>query len=198
MPELAYQVVCGQEHCLCVSVDGRVFGWGLNHYGQVGVGNVEVVADPRLVLEDKNNFIDDIQAGLYASLAKSKQGSLFVWGLNQGPYTQNASMVVQVKNRFNDVVNFSCLDRSAIQMIPRQQKDLKVKKITAGYYHFGAIADNNQLYVWGDNADNCFGFDKFNDEQVTNLIFPHAVHLAQTVQDICFGGYHSLAKVQTH
>lgn len=52
-----------------------------------------------------------------------------------------------------------------------------MKVITAGYYHFGAITDDGKLYAWGDNNYGCLGFEKFNEDLIVNLIFPHAVDL---------------------
>lgn len=32
------QVACGEVHCTALSKDGRLFGWGLSNYGQLGLG----------------------------------------------------------------------------------------------------------------------------------------------------------------
>ena len=32
------QIACGETHSLCLSKDGKIYGWGTSMYGQLGLG----------------------------------------------------------------------------------------------------------------------------------------------------------------
>ncbi|MCQ2816466.1 MAG: hypothetical protein MJ252_04280 [archaeon] len=46
-PSKIVNIVCGQSHTLAIGKDDRVYSWGLNTYGQLGVGKtIEEVPEP--------------------------------------------------------------------------------------------------------------------------------------------------------
>lgn len=79
-----YRVAAGDYHSLAISINGRVFAWGKNSYGQLGNGNANDSARP---VEITNNFplndddqIEVIYAGPDTSFAVSAKGKAFGWG----------------------------------------------------------------------------------------------------------------------
>ena len=48
------EISCGQSSSMALSEDGKIFCWGFNGNGQLGVGNESIVAVPTLLkaLED--------------------------------------------------------------------------------------------------------------------------------------------------
>ena len=40
-------IACGASHSLVLTTDGRVYGWGANMYGQLGLGHFRDVAVPQ-------------------------------------------------------------------------------------------------------------------------------------------------------
>jgi alpha-tubulin suppressor-like RCC1 family protein len=32
------EIACGETHCIVLSREGKVFGWGMSMYGQLGLG----------------------------------------------------------------------------------------------------------------------------------------------------------------
>ena len=64
-------------------VDGAVFAWGCNRYGQLGVDNNESSIEPQQILKLSAFYIIQIAAGGSHSLAVTNSGALFSWGKNR-------------------------------------------------------------------------------------------------------------------
>ena len=85
LPAVIIDLACGDNHCLALAFDGRVFGWGGNFYGQVGDGTTADVATPREITgAGWSTRALGIGAGRFHSLAYDTQGSVWAWGSNGG------------------------------------------------------------------------------------------------------------------
>ena len=95
-------IAAGAEHTLCLSEAGRVFAWGCNAVGQLGLGGdseaalartrgpdapvtsagppINTCAEPAEVAGLHGHGIVSIAAGRYHSLAVTKRGQVFTWG----------------------------------------------------------------------------------------------------------------------
>lgn len=70
----------GARHSLILCSNGKVYCFGDNSDGQC-CGLEKMVEQPMLVsFEDEKEFIIDIKAGFNHSMAKSKNGKVYVWG----------------------------------------------------------------------------------------------------------------------
>jgi alpha-tubulin suppressor-like RCC1 family protein len=70
----------GIEHALAIS-DGKLFAWGSNGYGQLGISpGVSTTNSPTLV-DDTQTWISCF-AGAFHSFAVNSNGELFAWGKN--------------------------------------------------------------------------------------------------------------------
>lgn len=77
------QVVCGGSHSGVLTESGRVFMWGLNKNGQLGLGiKVDSVAEPRPVdwAEMGSNKASALVCGRSHSAMVTTEGRVFVWG----------------------------------------------------------------------------------------------------------------------
>ncbi|XP_050515460.1 probable E3 ubiquitin-protein ligase HERC1 isoform X1 [Diabrotica virgifera virgifera] len=59
----------GTEHCLFLSTCGKVFGWGMNTEGQLGLPHVSLVREPEIIGELSNKGIKQISTGRTHSAA---------------------------------------------------------------------------------------------------------------------------------
>ena len=59
-------VACGDEHCVALSDTGRLFAWGANKRGQLGVGHTDGVCAPTPVLLPTDLGADGGMGGLGA------------------------------------------------------------------------------------------------------------------------------------
>ena len=69
-----------QEHVLALAADGRVYAWGVNSSGQLGLGDTRNRNAPALISSLAD--VTGIAAGQDFSLALKTDGSLWAWGNN--------------------------------------------------------------------------------------------------------------------
>ena len=51
------QIACGYDHCLALTANGEVYGWGDNLFGQVGVPSPSVIVEPKKLSFDNKEQI---------------------------------------------------------------------------------------------------------------------------------------------
>ncbi|KAG2484325.1 hypothetical protein HYH03_016867 [Edaphochlamys debaryana] len=82
-------VAAGAGHTLCLTESGRVFAWGCNSTGQLGLGRGAggaggFTARPSLVEALTGQRVVSIAAGAVHSLAVTEEGRLYAWGAAAG------------------------------------------------------------------------------------------------------------------
>lgn len=83
------KIACGPYHSFALSKEGKVWGWGLNNFGEIGsqsnAGEDDAVILRPVILTDLEDYkIIDIDGGVHHSLACSDKGDLFTWGRIDG------------------------------------------------------------------------------------------------------------------
>jgi alpha-tubulin suppressor-like RCC1 family protein len=76
-------VSVGYAHMLALSDEGRVYAWGRNFYGQLGVGDHKDKPSPQLISFLQEEQVVEVNAGQYHSLAVTAKGDIFGWGYNR-------------------------------------------------------------------------------------------------------------------
>ncbi|XP_048366402.1 E3 ISG15--protein ligase Herc6-like [Sphaerodactylus townsendi] len=77
------QVACGHYHSIALTKDGRVFSWGQNIYGQLGIGKeVSSHGRPQHVTALDGIPLAQVAAGGAHSFALSLLGVAYGWGRN--------------------------------------------------------------------------------------------------------------------
>lgn len=71
------------DHTIAKTSLKKVYAWGDNSHGQLGVGHFKRVKKPRLIEHFKNNFvIQQVASSAYGSIVLDSNGRLFWWGTN--------------------------------------------------------------------------------------------------------------------
>jgi len=137
------------NHSMALTLDGRVYAWGENHYGELGT-------DPAIA--EKRNFAAPVEglppaAGFslggstcmpYSepcsgfSLALTEGGDVYSWGINNG----------------NQLGDGTTLTRHAPTMI---ELTAEIVKIFSGRFFSFAIDFSGEVWVWGSNWTGCLG-----------------------------------------
>jgi len=135
------QVAAGQTHSLALSSDGKIYGWGQNNFGQIGISNasssnVPVPVDTSGVLSGKT--IIQIASGIYHSIALASDGTIYGWGRNG--FGQLGDGEINALNNPPVAVDMSgaLSGKTVIQ-------------IAAGGNHSLALASDGSIYTWGQN-----------------------------------------------
>ena len=80
-------IAAGSAHCLAHSPDGKVYGWGYNGRGQLGIGSTGVAVSPPAVMNagpDGMNNINDLAAGgNFSIMIRNSDRAVFVAGDDQ-------------------------------------------------------------------------------------------------------------------
>lgn len=122
------KVASSTDHSLAIDSLGRLWGWGINTWGQLGLGDQVGRPVPTLINDTHQwiaigcgygtSFTID-SAGVLYSCGDNRSGTLGLGSSSTSPYT-------------------------TLQMVSGGWVD-----VDAGYYHAAGIATNGYLYTWG-------------------------------------------------
>jgi hypothetical protein len=141
--EKVIMISCGSHHSMALTESGRVYSWGLNNCGQLGISNTYETNRPVAVSVDSFiwgkifsiNNIEKISCGREHSLLLSRDGDIYAFGNNNksqlGFNTNDNKQLFPSKlsintNKFIDIKSHNYFDISI------------------------ALSVNNKYYVWGD------------------------------------------------
>lgn len=139
------QAAAGGYHILALDENGDVWGWGENYFKQSdgNVCNARYIITPCRVLQGKD--VIQIGAGEYISLALTKSGEVYTWGDGQRGQTGNGT-----KNAIN-----------GFYKIPQEYfNNQPVVLIGAAYEGGYAVNASGEIFGWGDDEANSFGYPK--------------------------------------
>jgi len=138
------QVATGESHSLALTGGGRVFGWGNNTEGQLGLGlPSHVVSKPKLIAE-----LDFVAIVASEEWAKSQATS----DLDDAS-PQLAPCFDEMASLADEVVPFPQME-TASQILPRVPK---IQSIAASGSYSVAISTSGHVYGWGCNDTGVLG-----------------------------------------
>lgn len=124
-------VSCSAGLTVALTLDGRVFCFGLNRWGQCGIPGLQHVYEPRLVnLPERIAMVD---AGLQHCLAVGHSGRAYAWGKG-------------TRGQLGDGEN----DTSTTPVVVKGAAGLaSAVAVSAGFNHSAALTADGLVYVWG-------------------------------------------------
>ena len=172
-------ISCGAFHNLALTASGDVYSWGLNDYGQLGLGHTSSVVAPRRIVEGLEGVqIADFSCGGWHSGLLSTAGEVYVFG--RGEYGRLG---------LSDKSGSSKLRPTKI-WIPLD--GIKIVQVSCGGSHTMAVASNGTAWAWGRGS---FGRLGTGEERVANAPIeiplpggPERGHVGA----VAAGGRHSL------
>ena len=182
IPQIKFkQLSLGGGHVLGLSIDNKLYSWGLNVFGQLGLGHNDNVDHPTLVEKiayfeaqsqeydstnilketkfNNNQIILDIKAGPQHSLFLS-DNCIYSCGFAKfgslGYYFNNMNDNEPSENNI-----FTKFDLDKYFTFKNDKH--KITKIATGLAHSGCVINDKKIFIWGNNKDlSINGFKKFN------------------------------------
>jgi len=167
------KIVTGGKHTLSLKVDGTVWAYGQNTYGQLGIGTQETTDNPIKVEFGTGVKIVDIACGEEHSMALDSAGNVYVWGRNNYFQLGNSTDIfVSLPKKIESIANAT--------------------KIAAGNSNSFVITQDKNAYSWGLNANGECGIGSY-----TNKITVTKAKFLSDVIDIKPGKNHTIALKST-
>ncbi|KAK3347165.1 putative regulator of chromosome condensation protein [Lasiosphaeria hispida] len=167
----AEKLSCGSYHCFVIDKQGRVIGWGLNNYAELGI-EAEAGTDggyvmrPQIVDSFEDHQVASIAGGEHHSLACTTDGTLLTWGRIDGHQVGQKIEVFTEQNTIFDDKN-----NPRILLIPEPIPEVTdVVSVAAGTDHSLAITKEGKVYTWGFSANYQTGQGVIEDVKVPTLI----------------------------
>ncbi|XP_053559395.1 probable E3 ubiquitin-protein ligase HERC3 [Bombina bombina] len=167
------EVACGEKHSVFLLKDGNVYSCGCNQYGQLGHEDKGGNAGQVTGLDGEH--IIHVACGQFHNLALNSQGHLFSWGSGADGQLGHSMIETTIP-------------------VPRLIKKLnqqKILQVSCGNHHCLTLADDGQIFTWGQNHFGQLGLGKsFNSQSSPQRVKSlDGIPLAQ----VAAGGSHSFA-----
>ncbi|XP_030046534.1 probable E3 ubiquitin-protein ligase HERC6 isoform X2 [Microcaecilia unicolor] len=173
------QVTCGHYHSIALLKDGRVFSWGQNNHGQLGLGKgINSQASPQRVTSLEGIPLAQVAAGGAHSFALSLSGAVFGWGRN-----------------IAGQLGFNHVGQKAGQFKPYSVaalQNLGAIYISCGDEHTAVLTRDGSVFTFGDNA-----YGQLGHSPTSQSAGPQKIEIDGLVSQIACGSYHTLAFVFT-
>lgn len=154
-------------HMLAIRIDGTLWGWGNNYFGQLGDGSAINQVSP-LQVGIATNWTS-VACGDIHTVALRSDGTLWAWGGNGygqvgDGSTTNRSVPIQIGSSTNWV------------------------SVACGKHHSVAVRSDGTLWTWGYN-----GYGQIGDGSTAHRNSPVQVGSATNWASVACGEYHTVA-----
>ncbi|XP_007085535.2 X-linked retinitis pigmentosa GTPase regulator isoform X3 [Panthera tigris] len=161
---------CGDEHTAVVTGNNKLYMFGSNNWGQLGLGSKSTVSKPTCVKALKPEKVKFAACGRNHTLVSTEGGKVYAaGGNNEG---QLGLGDTEERNTFHLISFFT--------------SQHKIKQLSAGSNTSAALTEDGELFMWGDNSEGQIGL-----KDVTNVCVPQQVTVGKPISWISCGYYHS-------
>ncbi|XP_048029451.1 retinitis pigmentosa GTPase regulator b isoform X1 [Megalobrama amblycephala] len=168
--DVPLRISCGDEHTALVTENGKLFMFGSNNWGQLGLGTKSTVNKPTCVKALKSESVKLAACGRTHTLVYTSRGNLYAsGGNNEGQLGLG-----------------DCDDRASFHLVDFFSKHGPIKMLAAGSNTSAALTQDGRLYMWGDNSEGQIGLGK-----ESNALTPQEVSVGKRVSWVSCGYYHS-------
>nr|XP_015219953.1 PREDICTED: X-linked retinitis pigmentosa GTPase regulator [Lepisosteus oculatus] len=166
----AKQISCGDEHTALITENGKLYMFGSNNWGQLGLGTKSTVNKPTCVKALKSEKVKLAACGRNHTIVYTAQGKLYsTGGNNEGQL---------------GLGDFE--ERTTFHQLDFFNTETRVKMLAAGSNMSAALTEEGKLFMWGDNSEGQIGLANKNGACV-----PQEVSVGKPVVWVSCGYYHS-------
>nr|XP_004457703.1 X-linked retinitis pigmentosa GTPase regulator isoform X2 [Dasypus novemcinctus] len=161
---------CGDEHSALVTGNNKLYMFGSNNWGQLGLGSKVTICKPTCVKALKPEKVKFAACGRNHTLISTEGGNVYAAGGNN-----------EGQLGLGDTE-----ERNTFQLISFFTSQHKIKQLSAGSNTSAALTEDGKLFMWGDNSEGQIGL-----QNVINMCVPHQVTIGKPISWISCGYYHS-------
>ncbi|XP_030657711.1 X-linked retinitis pigmentosa GTPase regulator-like isoform X2 [Nomascus leucogenys] len=161
---------CGDEHSAVVTRNNKLYMFGSNNWGQLGLGSKSAVSKPTCVKALKPEKVKLAACGRNHILVSTEGGNVYATGGNNEG--QLGLGDTEERNTFHVISFFT--------------SEHKIKQLSAGSNTSAAVTEDGRLFMWGKNSEGQIGL-----KNVPNVCVPQQVTIGKPVSWISCGYYHS-------
>ncbi|XP_011382750.1 X-linked retinitis pigmentosa GTPase regulator isoform X2 [Pteropus vampyrus] len=163
-------LACGDEHTAIITGNNKLYMFGSNNWGQLGLGSRSTVSKPTCVKALKPEKVKFAACGRNHTLVLTEEGKVYAaGGNNEG---QLGLGDTEDRNTFHPICFFT--------------SQHQLKQLSAGSNTSAALTVDGNLFMWGDNSEGQIGL-----KNVPNVCVPHQVTVGKPIAWISCGYYHS-------
>ncbi|XP_006864359.1 PREDICTED: X-linked retinitis pigmentosa GTPase regulator [Chrysochloris asiatica] len=163
-------ISCGDEHTAVITGNNKLYMFGSNNWGQLGLGSKSTIYKPTCVKALKPEKVKLAACGRNHTLVSTEGGHVYAaGGNNEG---QLGLGDIEERNSFHLISFFT--------------SQHKIKQLSAGSNTSAALTEDGELFMWGDNSEGQIGLNK-----MANVCVPHQVTVGKPISWISCGYYHS-------
>lgn len=199
-------IACGSYHSFAIDRDGKVWGWGLNNFGEVGVeGNAgeddAVILRPQKVTFLEKHNIASIEGGGHHSVACNDNGELITWGRIDGSQVGHDMSIFTKENAIFDerdtprilfvptvVPGKSFISQTGFTSLTSLGMS-KVVNVAAGFDNSFAVTSDGKAYSWGFSSNYQTGQGGLEDVEKPTLIDNTAIREKEIIAAGAGGQY---------
>jgi hypothetical protein len=168
-------ICCGFNHTLALSKKGKVFAWGNNEFGQLGLGSeVKNEIEPKLLKSFVREKVIAISCGGQHSLALTKSRRVFSWG----------------DNSFGQLGFENC--NKLYEPKPIEIVTESFSKIICGAMHSLLLSTKGSIRAFGNNENGQIGNNCFIHQYIPTYIWGDIVF-----EDITTTIWHNISMAST-
>ncbi|XP_066879650.1 X-linked retinitis pigmentosa GTPase regulator isoform X2 [Kogia breviceps] len=161
---------CGDEHTAVITGNNKLFMFGSNNWGQLGLGSKSTVNKPTCVKALKLEKVKFAACGRNHTLVSTEGGKVYATGGNTDG--QLGLGDTEERNTFHLISFFT--------------SQHKIKQLSAGFNTSAALTEDGKLFMWGDNSEGQIGL-----QNIPSICVPHQVTIGKPISWISCGYYHS-------
>ncbi|NLI01589.1 MAG: cell wall anchor protein, partial [Chthonomonadales bacterium] len=166
-------IAAGMYHSVALTSDNKVWAWGRNAYGQLGLGDTTNRTSPAEVTAFADKSVVTLAASNTHTLAITSDGRLWAWGANSSG---------QLGLGYTSAGVSSPTEVTALA-------GLTVRRVSAGYYHTIAETEDGRLWAWGKNSNGQLGLGDTTDRSTPT---PVTAFGGMTITAVSAGCLHTL------
>ncbi|XP_027024441.1 retinitis pigmentosa GTPase regulator b isoform X2 [Tachysurus fulvidraco] len=173
--DVPIKLACGDEHTSLITENGKLFMFGSNNWGQLGLGEKISVNKPTCVKALKSEKVKLVACGRTHTLVYTSSSNLYAAGGNN-----------EGQLGLGDFV-----DRTSFQLVEFFTKRGPIKMLAAGSNTSAAITQDGALFTFGERDGGKLGL---STSQAPNHRVPQQVEgISDPVLQVACGGGHTLA-----